>query len=278
LKKKLTFHHQNPGLKMRILFLANNWLGWQILKWLKDEKETVVGLVMHPPEKQKFGKEILGTAQLPSSQIFSGETLKDPVIHRDISSLEPDIGISIMFGYILFERFINIFPKGIINLHPSYLPYNRGVYPNVWSIIENTQAGVTLHYIDAGIDTGAIISQSKVKVAPVDTGGALYRKLEIAGLRLFKKSWQLIRKGKAPRHQQLKVNGTFHRLKDTNQIDLIDLDKKFRARELIDIIRARTFPPHNGAYFVQDGRKIYIRLHLYYDEAFEDENGTFHND
>ena len=222
---------------MRILFLANNWLGWQILKWLKDEKETVVGLIMHPPEKQKFGKEIIDTAQLPSSLIFSGETLKDPDILRDISSLEPDIGISILFGYILFDKFINIFPKGIINLHPSYLPYNRGVYPNVWSIIEKTQAGISLHYINAGIDTGDIISQSKVKVEPVHTGGMLYRNLEIA-----------------------------------------DLDRKFRARELIDIIRARTFPPHNGAYFVQDGRKIYLRLHLYYGEVFEDENGTNHND
>ena len=106
----------------------------------------------------------------------------------------------------------------------------------------------------------------------------LYRKLEIAGLRLFKKSWQLIRKGQAPRHKQFKKNGTVHRLEDTKQIDRIDLDRKFRARELIDIIRARTFPPHNGAYFVQDGRKIYLRLHLYYGEVFEDENGTNHND
>lgn len=263
---------------MRILLLANNWLGWQILKWLKDEKENVVGLVMHPPEKQKFGKEIIGAAQLPSSQIFPAATLKDPDILRDISSLEPDIGISILFGYILFDKFINIFPKSIINLHPSYLPYNRGVYPNVWSIIENTQAGVTLHYIDAGIDTGDIISQIKVEVEPVDTGNSLYRKLEIAGLRLFKQNWQLIKKGQAPRHKQLKKSGTDHRFKDTKQIDRIDLDRKFRARELIDIIRARTFPPHNGAYIVQNGRKIYLRLHLYYGEVVEDKNGTIHND
>ena len=99
---------------MRILLLANNWLGWQILKWLKDEKENVVGLVMHPPEKQKFGKEIIGAAQLPSSQIFTAATLKDPDILRDISSLESDIGISILFGYILFDKFINIFPKTCI--------------------------------------------------------------------------------------------------------------------------------------------------------------------
>jgi methionyl-tRNA formyltransferase len=263
---------------MRILFLANNWLGWQILKWLKDERETIVGVVMHPPENQKYGKEIISAAQLPSSRIFSGETLKDPEVLRNISRLKPDIGVSILFGYVLIDKFINIFTKGIINLHPSYLPYNRGVYPNVWSIIERTQAGVTLHYIDAGIDTGDIISQSKIEVEPIDTGITLYKKLEGAGLRLFKQNWPLISKGQAPRYQQLKMSGTDHSLKATQQIDRIDLEKKIRAGELIDIIRARTFPPHNGAYFVQDSRKIYMRLQLYYGEVAEDENGTFHND
>ena len=135
-----------------------------------------------------------------------------------------------------------------------------------------------MHYIDAGIDTGDIISQIKLKLNQSTLEIHFTESWEIAGLRLFKQNWQLIKKGQAPRHKQLKKSGTDHRFKDTKQIDRIDLDRKFRARELIDIIRARTFPPHNGAYIVQNGRKIYLRLHLYYGEVVEDKNGTIHND
>ncbi len=61
--------------------------------------------------------------------------------------------------------------------------------------------------------------------------------------------------------------GTFHRVKDVEAIDEIELERLYTARTLIDLLRARTFPPHHGAYFRHDGRKIYLRLELIYDET-----------
>ena len=49
----------------------------------------------------------------------------------------------------------------------------------------------------------------------------------------------------------------------------IDLDRRYAARELIDILRARTFPPHPGAYYMHGGRKIYLRLHLMYEDQLD---------
>src|SRR3990167_15961 len=55
-----------------------------------------------------------------------------------------------------------------INFHPGLLPYNRGMYPHIWPLIDGSLAGVTIHYIDDGIDTGDIIAQQLVTVYPED--------------------------------------------------------------------------------------------------------------
>jgi methionyl-tRNA formyltransferase len=251
---------------MRILFLGNNWVGWQVMEWLQERDEQVVGLVIHPPEKQKYDDEIVDSVQLDPSCIFDGSRINQPETLEAIQALKPDIGLSVLFGYILKSEFLDLFPNGVVNLHPAHLPYNRGAYPNVWSIVEGTPAGVTMHYVDAGIDTGDIIAQRRVPVEPIDTGETLYRKLENACVDLFEQTWPLVRSGQAPRVSQSGEAGTYHSTTDVQDIDYIDLDKKYKARELIDIIRSRTFPPYPGAYFIHQGRKVYLRLELLCEE------------
>ena len=255
---------------MRILFLGNNWVGWQIVHWLREQDEQIVGLVTHPPHKRKYGDEIIRSAQVSLAHIFDGSQLRHPEVLETIKALRPDIGVSVMFGYILRPEFLELFPAGVINLHPAYLPYNRGAYPNVWSIVERTPAGVTLHYIDAGVDTGDIIAQRQVPIEPVDTGETLYRKLERVCVKLFKETWPLIRSGRAPRISQDKQEGTYHRTHDVERIDHIDLDRIYTARELTDIIRARTFPPYPGVYFIHQGRKVYLHIQLLYEEQLSE--------
>ena len=70
----------------------------------------------------------------------------------------------ISFGYrkIISKGLIERLDRPIINLHISYLPYNRGAYSNFWSFINNTPKGVTIHEIDNGIDTGKIIYRKKI--------------------------------------------------------------------------------------------------------------------
>lgn len=255
---------------MRILILGNNWVAWQVIRWLRDHHEQIVGLVIHPPQKRKFGDEIISSAQVNPAHIFDGSCLRKFEVLQAIKALKPDIGLSVFFGYILQPEFLHLFPKGVINLHPAYLPYNRGAYPNVWSIVEGTPIGVTLHYIDEGIDTGDIIAQRQLSIEPFDTGETLYRKLELASVELFKDTWPLIRRDEAPRIPQPKDQGSYHRIKDVDRIDQIDLDRTYTARELIDIIRSRTFPPHLGAYFIHEGRKIYLRLQLLPEDQLQE--------
>jgi len=254
---------------MRVLYLGNNWLGWQVLQWLRQEGEEIAGLVVHPPGGRKCGDEIIQSAGLDAARIFDGSQLRQSNIIEAIRNLKPEIGLSVLFGYILRREFLNLMPAGCVNVHPALLPYNRGAYPNVWSIIEGTPAGVTIHYIDQRVDTGDLIAHHPVVVEPVDTGESLYRKLEHAAFDLFKETWPLISSGQVSRMPQNKTQGTHHFVRDVERIDEIDLARMYNARELIDVIRARTFSPYPGAYFRHDGRKVYLRLQLFYEEQLK---------
>lgn len=247
---------------MRILYLGNNWVGWQVLKWLRGRREEIVGLVIHPPRKQKYTREIIQVAKLPPERVFDGSQLRKPEVMASVRRVAPDIGVSVLFDYILKPEFLSIFPQGVVNLHPAYLPYNRGQYPNVWSIIEGTPSGVTLHYVDDKIDTGDIIAQREIPVDLVDTGETLYQKLERASIELFKETWPQIKSGGAPRIPQSGEPGSYHRTRDVEAIDEIDLDGTYVAHDLINILRARSFPPYEGAYFNHQGHKVYLRLQL----------------
>jgi len=247
---------------MRILFMGNNWVAWQVIRYLTELNENIVGLVIHPEDKQRYARELVESANIDPSRIFDGSNLRKKKTLQEIKALKPDIGLSIFFGYIVSKDFIDLFKTGIVNLHPSYLPYNRGQYPNVWSIVEDSPAGVTLHYIDKGIDTGNVIAQKEVAVTWTDTGESLYKKLELISVKLFREYWSSLRQGKEPRVSQSAATGTYHSTKDVQKIDEIDLNRKYVARDLINIIRARTFPPYKGSYFWDGDKKIYMRIQL----------------
>jgi methionyl-tRNA formyltransferase len=252
---------------MRILYMANNRLGWKVLEWLRRQPEAeLVALAVHPPDRRLFGDEILADCGLDEEDIFDASQLESPGVLERIAALEPELGVSVLLGYILRPRLLGLLPSGCVNLHPSLLPHNRGAHSNVWAIVDGTPAGASLHWIDAGVDTGDLIAQREVEVEPIDTGKSLYHKLERAGLTLFQECWPALAAGNAPRRPQPSGAGSSHRRRDLESLDEIHLDEPTTARRVIDTLRARTFPPYPGAYFVQDGRKVFLRLELSYDD------------
>jgi methionyl-tRNA formyltransferase len=85
-------------------------------------------------------------------------------------------------------------------------------------------------------------------------------------LKLFQQAWPSIRSGNAQRRPQASA-GTFHRLRDVDGLDEIFLEQSYRAEDLLNVMRARTFPPHPGAYFRVSGRKVYVRVELWEEET-----------
>ncbi len=251
---------------MRVVLFVNGWVGYKVAEFLGKRRDVdIVGLVIHPKERRRHGEDILRAIRLPKSQVFDGSTLDQPAVQKRLAALKPDLGISVYFVYILRKNILDLFPRGCVNLHPAYLPWNRGTNTNIWSIVDDNPVGVTLHTIDEHVDTGAILAQATVRVEPIDTGKSVYSRLQRAALTLFKESWPGLAKGTLkPKPQSGK--GSLHHFRDVDAIDLIDLDRTYTGRELINILRARTFEPYKGAYFVHKGRKVYLRLSLSYDD------------
>jgi len=251
---------------MKIVFFGNNLVGRRVLQHLRQSGEEIAGIVIHPPDRRKFGAEILAAA--PEGAVFDGSRLSDHGVAERLRQLRPEMGVSAFFGYILRREILDLFPRGVINVHPALLPFNRGAFPNAWSILDGTPAGATIHFIDEGIDTGDILAQREVFAEPADTAETLYRKLEKACIDLFADSWPVIRAGAVMRRPQPPSSGTFHRLRDIEELAEIDPDRSYPAGRLIDLIRAQTFAPHKGAFLRRNGRKIFMRIELF------DENPT----
>jgi len=130
---------------------------------------------------------------------------------------QSDFILSFGFRKIINENFIKKIKKPIFNIHLSYLPFNRGAHPNFWSFIEKTPAGVSIHKIDKGIDTGNIILRKKIyfniNLNKFSTFKKTYNYLFLEAEKLFKKNFDKIYNKK---YKKILNNskGTFHYKKD----------------------------------------------------------------
>ncbi len=129
---------------------------------------------------------------------------------RDFS---PDIIVSYGLRWLLPEEVFTVPRLGTVNAHISYLPWNRGADPNFWSHAEGTPKGVSLHYIDKGIDTGAVIAREPIGFGENDTLRTSYDALHARMRALLETWWPAIRAGQAPRMAQ-EPGGTLHLKKD----------------------------------------------------------------
>ena len=124
-----------------------------------------------------------------------------------------DLIISFGYTHIIKKDLLKSLNRPIINLHISYLPFNRGAHPNFWSHYENTPSGVSIHEIDAGVDTGPILFQEKVKLNVNETLNFSYKKLKASLERLFKTNVEKIEKNSYKKIYSNKA-GTFHKRQD----------------------------------------------------------------
>lgn len=130
-----------------------------------------------------------------------------------------DFVISYGYRHIIKKNVIDASKNGIINLHISYLPWNRGADPNFWSFVDKTKKGVTIHFIDEGIDTGDIILQKEVNFCSQKTLAETYNKLSNEIEDLFIRNWKNISSGSCKRKKQ-PAGGSFHLAKEFKKYNL----------------------------------------------------------
>ena len=167
-------------LKKKIIFLGYRSNKTNLIKFLRSKKNTVI----------EFGNKRINK--------------------KDIISCD----LVISFGYrrIIEDKFLKLSKTPILNLHPSYLPYNRGSHPNFWSFVNNTPKGVTIHEIDKRIDMGyliyrkKIIFKKKLSLTFKNTHNFLISELE----KIFIKNYNKIINGTYNK-KKIKSKGTLHK-------------------------------------------------------------------
>jgi methionyl-tRNA formyltransferase len=140
-----------------------------------------------------------------------------PIDVKYLKSHAIEFAVSYRYRHIIRKPIIEYLRWNVINLHVSLLPWNRGADPNLWSFLEDTPKGVTIHYIDEGIDTGDIIAQKEVVFdTSNETLATTYDRLNAEILELFRSHWPLIMQIKAYRRKQ-PFGESFHKTKDKEQ-------------------------------------------------------------
>ncbi len=161
-----------------------------------------------------------------------------------IKSISPDLIVTAAFGQIIPKSILDIPRLGCVNVHASLLPKYRGAAPIQWAIINGEkETGITIMYMDIGLDTGDIISSSSVPISDEMTGGELYEQLSGLGADLLIETLKEIENGTAARIKQQESESSYYPplSKDTGRIDWSK-----PAEEIHNLVRA--LDPIMGTY------------------------------
>ena len=244
---------------MRVVFMGTPNYSIPVLEALLSLGCQVAGVYTQPDRARGRGlgleaapvKSFARERDLP---VFQPESLGRFEISDELSSLKPDVVMVAAYGKMLPPQLLKIPPHGCLNIHPSLLPQYRGPSPVASAILQGERnTGVTLMHIDQGADTGPIIAQRQVAIAPDDTTASLTPQLFEVGAQLLIESLSLWVEGKIRDHPQDHSQATF-----TTKIAKKDGEARWDqpAQELE--LRIRAFTPWPGLYTHWQGRVLKV--------------------
>lgn len=248
---------------MRIALLASGPVGHAAARALRAHDGNVVCLMLDPRGDEAENGRI--RAQFPAlgdADVLTDDRRSDEEKAELLRKLQVDLAILAWWPYIVGPAVLGAPRLGCLNFHPSLLPHNRGTHPNFWALVEEAPYGVTIHFATADIDGGDIAFQAPLEVSWEDTGGSLHRRACEEIVRLFERHLPDILRGDIPRRRQEPGAGSFHRRAELDPASRVVLDGEYRARELLNLLRARTFPPHPAAWFEDDGVRYEVRVEV----------------
>ncbi|MBR6520089.1 MAG: methionyl-tRNA formyltransferase, partial [Paludibacteraceae bacterium] len=185
---------------MKIIYMGTPDFAVEPLRRLVDAGKNIVAVITMPDKPAGRGhkiqfspvKEYALSVGLP---ILQPTNLKDPEFIEELRSYQADLQIVVAFR-MLPEIVWNMPPLGTFNLHASLLPQYRGAAPINWAVINGeTETGITTFFLQHEIDTGNIIMQEKITIAPDDNAGIVHDRLMMLGADLVLKTVEQIESG-----------------------------------------------------------------------------------
>ena len=239
---------------MRIVLIGTGEIGLPTLQALLKSEHEVVGVVTQPDKPVGRAqlvepppiKKALVSGAPDASPARTGRALPLPVLQparikdrqaiEEIRALQPNVIVLMAYGQILPRDVLEIPTIASLNLHASLLPRWRGAAPIQAAIAAgDRETGITVMYVDEGLDTGDILLQRTIDIVPAETGGSLHDRLARVAPKALLESLELLAKGSAPRIPQDNALATYApKLKrEDGKIDWTDpadaIERKIRA-------------------------------------------------
>lgn len=201
---------------MNIVFMGTPDFAVPTLEMLIHEGYEISAVVTQPDKPKGRGKKesmppVKEVALAHGLPVLQPEKIRgDEAFYNHIQSLNPDVIVVVAFGQILPESILNIPKYGCINIHGSLLPKYRGAAPIQWSIInEEPVTGVTIMYMDKGMDTGDMLLKKEILIDEADTYASLHDKMKVVGAMALKEAMPMIVAGGKERQKQEDSEATY---------------------------------------------------------------------
>ena len=225
---------------MRIVFMGAPVFGVPALEWLISSQHQVVAVYTQPDRPVGRGRALSSppvkrVALEYGLDVLQPESLKQPGAVEFLAQLTPDVIVVAAYGKIMPEEVLSLPPFGCINLHPSLLPRHRGPSPIPAAILAGDDStGVSVMLLDVGIDSGPILAQRRVAIAPEDTTDSLTKKLAQIGAQLLEETLPLwLSRALTPQPQVGDATYTKLLSKEEGEIDwhlpAVDIERRVRA-------------------------------------------------
>lgn len=242
-----TYRHR---LNMKLLLLADGIVGNVITSWLVGTHKKDLAMVV--VKEDGYAMKSCRRGGVPC------------VLERDWDRCgKYDLGILAWWPDVIPPWWFDLCKHGFVNTHPSLLPWGRGRNPNFWALVNGTPFGVSLHKVEKTVDSGAIIAQKKIPYGWTDTGESIYLRAQHEMFELFKKTYPKLRTLKFKAKKQPKKVGEYHSGFELEGASHIFLNNSYIAKDLINLMRARTFTDKPGAWFIgEDGKKYEINIEI----------------
>jgi methionyl-tRNA formyltransferase len=231
---------------MRIALIGQAAFGHAVFSALRNAGEEIVAVssITGTPERPDALWVAAQAAHIPS---FPTGNLKKSDVLEAYAATKPDLGVMAFVTHILPERVLDLPARGTIQYHPSLLPRHRGISSMHWAIRQGeTKTGLTIFWVDKGIDTGPILLQRQTHISPDDTIGSLYfDRLFPMGVEALTEAVRLVREGSAPRIPQDDAGATYEPPADDSN-SAIDWSRS--AADVYNLIRGSN--PTPGAHAI----------------------------
>ena len=248
----------------KIVFAGDRALSVRVLQFILAQGCKPEALLVVDGPGASHAEELISLCKhLSQERIIVGKNFRSLESIALLREIDPDYIIGIHYPYIIPKELLEIPHRGFLNLHPAYLPYNRGWHTPSWAIVNGTPYGATLHLMAEQLDQGDILAQKELFIDPTDTANSLYQKVLALEYDVFVDFWPRLVSGEYVPTPQDHSEMTSHKKSDIAGIQEIDLNKTYLAREIIDKLRALTTnKTEEAAYIVVGDKKYRIQVHI----------------